>query len=578
VAAVVAMIGVGVHGLLHGDIGKYTAPLDANAKFCGYAKGLEAYPYMYFKDLLGSPSDILGSGVCVKACPATAGAPLSCATADAAACAEIKDAHKSYAAGHFCVPSLASLRKTKSPAYESWRSALTEVLTETPTGRKVYDLYLSSRAIYISIAMAVVYCLAYIYLMSLFAECIAWAMIALTQVGLIVASLYAAFLYKDRHTPAGPLSPDDAYKVLAAAIVLGILAALFGLAVCCGFNSLRTAINVVDASADFLRKTKRILFVPVLYFFLNVLVVFAWAVIVACFNSMGEITAETGHIPQFRKCTYSEANKDRNFSILAALTFGLLWVVAFHNCASGFIVMVSATSYYFDSNANYEGGADVALGFHLAYTSHAGSLAFGSFIVALVQFIRIVFMTLAEHAKRACGDNRAAKCIVCCAECCLACIEKVCDYITEAAFAYMAVSGDGFCDSAWNGFLLNLKHILQYAWANALAKMFVFVGKIGLCVLNCCSLWFIMKYLTNDTEEISSPAGPILVVAVFTYVCASVFLGLFDHAVMALMTCLAIDTDLNGEPKYGPPTFHDALNTVRGGQTNQIADGGWEKP
>jgi len=572
------MIGVGVHGLLNGDIGKYTAPLDANAKFCGYAKGLEAYPYMYFKDLLGSPSEILGSGVCVKACPSTAGAPLSCATADAAACAKINDAHKSYAAGHFCVPSLASLRATKSPAYETWRAMLTDVLTKNPTGRKVYDLYLSSRAIYISIAMAVVYCLGYIYLMSLFAECIAWAMIVLTQVGLIVGALYAVFVYKDRNTPEGSLSVDEARKVLACAIILAILASLFGLAVCCGFNSLRTAINVVDASADFLRKTKRILFVPILYFFLNVLVVFAWVVVVACFNSMGEITAETGDFPQFRKCTYAEADKERNYSILLALSFGLLWVVAFNQATAGFIVMVSATSYYFDSNAEYEGSADVATGFHLAYMSHAGSLAFGSFIVALVQFIRIIFMTVAEHAKKTSGNNPLVKAIICCADCCLACIEQVCDYINAAAFAYMAVSGDGFCTAAWNGFLLNLKHILQYAWANALAKMFVFVGKVGLCVLNCCSLWMIMKYLTKDTEEISSPAGPILVVGLFTYVCASVFLGLFDEAVMALMTCLAIDTDLNGEPKYGPPTFHEALDTVRGGQTNQIAAGGWEKP
>jgi len=250
---------------------------------------------------------------------------------------------------------------------------------------------------------------------------------------------------------------------------------------------------------------------------------------------------------------------------MAALFFGLLWVVAFNRATSGFIVMVSATTYYFDSNESREGYADVGLGFHLAYMSHAGSLAFGSFIVALVQFIRIVFMYLAEQFKKTSGDNKLVKCIICCADCVLACIEKICDYINAAAFAYMAVSGDGFCTAAWNGFLLNLKHILQYAWANVLARMFVFVGKIGLCVLNCCSLWAIMKYLTHDMEEISSPAGPIVVVGIFTYVCASVFLGLFDEAVMALMTCLAIDSDLHGEPKYGPPTFHDALDTIKGG-------------
>lgn len=92
---------------------------------------------------------------------------------------------------------------------------------------------------------------------------------------------------------------------------------------------------------------------------------------------------------------------------MAALFFGLLWVVAFNRATSGFIVMVSATTYYFDSNEDREGYADVGLGFHLAYLSHAGSLAFGSFIVALVQFIRIVFMTLAEQLKKTSGDNKA---------------------------------------------------------------------------------------------------------------------------------------------------------------------------
>jgi len=46
-------------------------------------------------------------------------------------------------------------------------------------------------------------------------------------------------------------------------------------------------------------------------------------------------------------------------------------------------------------------------------------------------------------------------------------------------------------------------------------------------------------------------------VGLITYMTASVFLGLFDTAVMALLTSLAIDIDNNGQPKYGPPTFHD---------------------
>jgi hypothetical protein len=90
--------------------------------------------------------------------------------------------------------------------------------------------------------------------------------------------------------------------------------------------------------------------------------------------------------------------------------------------------------------------------------------------------------------------------------------------------------------------------------------MFILVGKISIVVINCFSLYGIMKYVTKDTEEVSSIAAPVILVGATTYVAASIFLGLFDEAVLAMMNCLAIDTDLNCEPKFGPPTFHDAFN------------------
>jgi len=40
-------------------------------------------------------------------------------------------------------------------------------------------------------------------------------------------------------------------------------------------------------------------------------------------------------------------------------------------------------------------------------------------------------------------------------------------------------------------------------------------------------------------------------------------LGLFDTAVVAMMTSLAIDMDCNnGSPQFGPPTFHDGVKKI----------------
>lgn len=166
-----------------------------------------------------------------------------------------------------------------------------------------------------------------------------------------------------------------------------------------------------------------------------------------------------------------------------------------------------------------------------------------------------------------------------CAECCLKCLEKIADYINKAAYAYMAVSGDSFCTSAWNGFLLNIKHTLKFSWAHFLAGMFIFLGKVAITVLNVFSCYMMMKYVTKNIDQVS-PIPTCAIVGLITFISASTFLGLFDEAVLAMLTCLAIDCDLHeGEPKFGPPTFHDALEGFNSDEKKKdaIADGGWDK-
>jgi hypothetical protein len=179
------------------------------------------------------------------------------------------------------------------------------------------------------------------------------------------------------------------------------------------------------------------------------------------------------------------------------MLFGILWITAFFEYCSTFVVMVSASTYYFNSDPNdpekLEGSAEVGLGFHYAFL-HSGSIAIGAFIIALVRFIRLVFLYLAEQAEKQSGDNVVVKNMVRCAQCVLACIEKVCDYINQAAYAYQAVSGDSFCSSAWNAFLLNIKHMAKFAFANTIAKVFIFIGKVAITGGNMISLYYLVKY------------------------------------------------------------------------------------
>lgn len=91
-------------------------------------------------------------------------------------------------------------------------------------------------------------------------------------------------------------------------IVFSLAAAIFLCCIIVGFRSLKLAIDVIDASADFLAATKRVILVPILYFFVILLVIFMWIASFICVISMNKINAST-RIPQGKSITWtSESN------------------------------------------------------------------------------------------------------------------------------------------------------------------------------------------------------------------------------------------------------------------------------
>jgi len=189
---------------------------------------------------------------------------------------------------------------------------------------------------------------------------------------------------------------------------------------------------------------------------------------------------------------YVTWTSDLNYYLAWYMFFALLWLYAFIEYKTNFIVQVSAASYYFDSNASNEGSASVGKGFKFAYLNHMGSLAMGSFIIGVIRFVKFVFVYAARKTANMSGENKMSEMAVKCGTCYIQCLEKVTDYLNEAAFCYMAVSGENFATSAWNGFLLNIKHMLQFSFSNLIAKVFMFLGKVGITVGNIFSLMFIM--------------------------------------------------------------------------------------
>jgi hypothetical protein len=78
---------------------------------------------------------------------------------------------------------------------------------------------------------------------------------------------------------------------------------------------------------------------------------------------------------------------------------------------------------------------------------------------------------------------------------------------------------------------------------------------------------------TGYYQDIAAPMGISIFVGVIAFVNASMFLCVFDAAVIGMMSMAAIDMDLhNGTPIRGPPTFHEKIRKIKE-QTELDEDG-----
>ena len=244
--------------------------------------------------------------------------------------------------------------------------------------------------------------------------------------------------------------------------------------------------------------------------------------------------------------------------MMGVISFGAIWILTFIKELTQFVCFVSASTFYFSSSKDKEGSAEVFTGIKLAHFKHCGSLALGGLIHTIMAILR----ALVEQAARSEGrGGGVAAVIACCAICLVRCMEDIIEYLNKISLAYMAISGESYCTSAWNGFLLNLKHLIKFYFAQTIAAWFVFLGFLFICGVNI-GVYYLIIWKSGALHQMSSSLVPMFMILFISLYMTKVFLGLFNEAVLGTLMSLAVDLDLNGTPKHGPPDMHTRLAKI----------------
>ena len=205
---------------------------------------------------------------------------------------------------------------------------------------------------------------------------------------------------------------------------------------------------------------------------------------------------------------------------------------------------------------------------------HLGSIAFGSLIIAIVQFIRLVMEYINNKTKDLQQKSGFVKCLMCCVRCCLWCFEKCVKYITRNAYIVIAAQGKTFCSATFTVFHILLNNVTTIGIATLVSSLVILLGK--LVITAGCT---IIAYIWLDTAikcsestmsatecadsgimRPDSPVLPLIFVAAFAYGIAVVFLGVYDMGIETIIVSFCIDKEENSEGQYMyPPTLASVM-------------------
>jgi len=233
--------------------------------------------------------------------------------------------------------------------------------------------------------------------------------------------------------------------------------------------------------------------------------------------------------------------------------FSFLWNNAFLIAAGQCIIAGAVGAWFFTPNAEKGKKSTTMIGVRNTFRYHLGSIAFGSLIIAIIQFIRYVMKYFEKQAEA--QKNMVMKYILKCLQCCMWCFEKCMKFLNKNAYIQIALLGTPFCTSAKKAFFLILRNALRFATVAILSGVINSIGFICITV-GTAVLGYI--YLNAMHPEIS-PLFPLFVYTCVGYVVGKLYMNVFGLAVDTSLQCVIAAEELNHNGDFVPKALKNFL-------------------
>ncbi|XP_020079939.1 choline transporter-like protein 2 [Ananas comosus] len=258
--------------------------------------------------------------------------------------------------------------------------------------------------------------------------------------------------------------------------------------------------------------------------------------------------------------------------------FGCYWATQFFIACSSTVIAGSVASYYWT-----RGEISEEIPFLPVFSSvkrllrySLGSVALGSLVVSIVEWVRFILESLRRRLKHVdtVSESCMGRTMSSSSQCCLGCIDWTIKSVNRNAYIMIAITGKGFCKASAIATGLIMNNILRIGKVNVIGDVILFLGK--LCVSLFCALFAFLMLDTHKYKsahnKISSPLFPVLVSWALGYIVATLFFAVVEMSIDTIILSFCQDAEEHqGNAQYAPPLLMETLDSQ--GEMQRLTQG-----
>lgn len=532
---------------------------------------------------------------------------------------------KSVALGKYCIPDATNVVDPDQPLQvlgQPLGSSLKDVVKGSKlgsasqwayeTGEQVVSDTLASKYFILGgLVGAMVLCLVYIFLLRWFTGAIVWSSI-LVVLAALGAGIYMCYSYWSQLSKGGEVPDwagadippelrsflDEPTTWMVLLVVVAVVLAVLLLMVLFLRKRISLAVTLIEQGGVAVSSITSTLFFPVVPWALQVAAVVYAGSVLLYLATLGEAMYKTHNLEnctctglpllttgqqcipdQFRQlcsncvpqasCLFFRYNPPEYIKWLHVYNvLGVLWALFFISGMAQMILAATFATWYWTFHKSDVPFFVLTRSFFMSITYHSGTVAFGSLIISIVRFIRLILDFIEKQAKQY-GDSSVAKCLMCFCKCCFACVEGFLRFISRNAYIMCAVHGKNFCASAKDAFNLLMRNVVRVVVIDKIMDFVFFMGKLLITALVCTAVYF---SLLKWPQELNYNAVPITITGVGTFFIASVFFGVYSVAVDTLFLCFLEDCERNDGSAEKPYYMSPSLMSIFGKKNRRVSE------